>query len=358
MSLPDLPSLQAIWRREMFGLPTPRKLTNSDFLHVDNAHKETSSTSQENTTPLLLTTCRTACRIPSRTATNRARPLLRLPAELRLAIWELVLGDHHIVPKAHTDGRLTVFCWPWTSDFDDDPAEWYEEAVWHRHRNRVRPSRHDVQPLRLDLLLTCKAIYNEARGIPFKHNNFIFTRNFHLHTFCHVTSLEQQKWLRTITILYLAQANYGSGVGSCASGWNMANKIAAPPFTNRLDVHFVTYIKVRNFLRGEPFRKMGMSEIDDFERPEIMGVARSFARGHPETKFKVSIDVDSALMPFYCRKYPRRSRGRLEVLLGVTEEERQEYVDVVTRMIDEEDEEDEDEEDEENVEVEDEENGD
>lgn len=151
-------------------------------------------------------------RISARNA--QRSPLLKLPAELRNKIYEMVLCNHNIHVHQESTSPTTI---QWihtvcgkTSDHDkdnmisnsEDVVNVTDQADGSTDMSRAlpdlalsgskkgvhqcdldgdvsirdRPYKTKLKPINLALLFTCKQIYSDARLLPYSGNTFIFRR--------------------------------------------------------------------------------------------------------------------------------------------------------------------------------------
>ena len=125
--------------------------------------------------------------ISDSTKQNASSPFFRLPPELRLRIYELVLGGQtlHIIMKSqYREGRHRRvpshhLCSERESEenaqtaFDSSDAAWNAPATLHRHVRCYNGFQGDVM-LEKSLLQSCRQIYNEANIVRYYSNTFSF----------------------------------------------------------------------------------------------------------------------------------------------------------------------------------------
>jgi len=111
-------------------------------------------------------------------------PFLRLPAELREEIYKLTLGSRFIHVGFRVQGLRSMFRFDETRLCSATPQENdmfgrkpipespdYESRIAGRHEGCDKTVEESMS---LALLLTCKEIYNEAKGVIFRENVFGF----------------------------------------------------------------------------------------------------------------------------------------------------------------------------------------
>ena len=161
-------------------------------------------------------------------------PLLRLPAEIRNRIYELVLGGKRIHVRPREDGRPTV-CKINLADKDmGDLVDAHQSDVAN---NRKAPTkgwiaRHEacvdhrgqdlpVEPFCLSLLQACKQIHHEAALLPYQLNTFVFPRVYILYSFVKALH-DSQKHAITALALYTAEIPVYK-----ITGWGSLEKLAS-----------------------------------------------------------------------------------------------------------------------------------
>ena len=124
------------------------------------------------------------------TERNASSPFLRLPPELRLRIYELVLGGQtlHIVENFARRPRERLVLLPYLCKepaseeniqiaFDSPDAAWNTPAAPSRHE-RCYSGWQTPGGLESSLLKTCRQIYNEANIVRYSSNTFSFHADF------------------------------------------------------------------------------------------------------------------------------------------------------------------------------------
>ncbi|QDS73082.1 hypothetical protein FKW77_000145 [Venturia effusa] len=136
---------------------------------------------------------------------NSLSPLLRLPAEIRNQIYDLVLGNNslHVYACKTTGGKGTA------------KANYYTCTVPHSDQNHESGLQHpewlkqhlpcftpgSARLPDLGLMFTCRQIYAETRLLPYSANEFMFVTPNSLQTYVEsVLSHEQSKALKTLNI--------------------------------------------------------------------------------------------------------------------------------------------------------------
>ncbi|KAM0798064.1 hypothetical protein BDR22DRAFT_974751 [Usnea florida] len=123
------------------------------------------------------------------TEENASSPFFRLPPELRLRIYELVLGGQTIhirenYARGPRERRVLShhLCYEQASEeevqmaFDSSDAAWNAPATFDRHQKCYYMSRPGT--LESSLLQSCRQIYNEANIVRYYSNTFSFQSDF------------------------------------------------------------------------------------------------------------------------------------------------------------------------------------
>ena len=157
-------------------------------------------------------------------------PLFRLPLEIRVKIYTLVLGDRNIHLRLETqdDNRASPFlrhyhCKYGRKDLFTDP--WHD--CWYPRGGRPKDPVEKI----LSVLLTCRLIYSESIDLLYSANTFQVD-NLHLFKYLHTLILPQrlQAIKRLVLILEFAQfplsANEMETNGqSQAMVWNILSRM-------------------------------------------------------------------------------------------------------------------------------------
>jgi hypothetical protein len=185
--------------------------------------------------------------IPTITSHNAKSPLLRLPAELRVRIFEYVFGQarYHVQATDQDGGHIPVFLFrcrfavchvghsqrkspvkddvtgPTTTDDNDLFPPFKDDTGIRNHRDcyfeyqgpfihwrntgaRERMRRYERGPLPTTLLLTCKQIHHDAASIFWRNNTFLmkFSKDDH-QTFVGHMTIAQRKAVRSIALSFI-----------------------------------------------------------------------------------------------------------------------------------------------------------
>lgn len=153
--------------------------------------------------PTTKVTVRSRNRDDLRARRNAESTLFRLPLELRNRIYEFVCGGETIHVEEKEQGLLRYFCSATLSEeeaqkkFDTSDAPWYAPETADRHRHccthwssnhictstlfRYKPR---AESLEVNILRCCRQVYQEAKFVPYRSNNFFFREAATLIRFC------------------------------------------------------------------------------------------------------------------------------------------------------------------------------
>ena len=169
----------------------------------------------------------------SRSTVNSQNPFLRLPQELKNRIYELVLGEQllHVkrdwttstTKKFIKEQRFTnQIC---SSQISEKGAldcfktqkgsNLFVDGIELRHSNcypsKDKSSSYSPDRMNINLLHTCRQIYNEARFIPYSTNTFSFDTPRNLRAFIHLLTQKGANLNQAIRILHINVATtYGN----------------------------------------------------------------------------------------------------------------------------------------------------
>ncbi|TKA26682.1 hypothetical protein B0A50_04790 [Salinomyces thailandicus] len=134
--------------------------------------------------------------------------LLDLPPELRLNIYDLVLGGRtiHVGDSSNSnDTKHVHLCQASTADAQirSEDVKNVQDLFVYRHLQCASSSKSDNNPFGrqgLSLLSVCRQIYNEAASIPFSTNTFTFSTPAQISQFTESLTPEQKHQLSNITL--------------------------------------------------------------------------------------------------------------------------------------------------------------
>ncbi|KAK7532013.1 uncharacterized protein J3D65DRAFT_82306 [Phyllosticta citribraziliensis] len=276
---------------------------------------------------------------PANDGGNGTCHLLRMPPEIRLMIFEMVLGRRHIWPILLDDGRLGIWSCYCRFDIEKDFKSWSDDVSWaftsHYRRKlhtHLRPPGY-TSSLSLGLLRTCKDIYQEAQKIVFTKNNFVLSHVKHLRSFRNRLSHAQRDLIREVTIAYIIPIVQGQP--------RYKLDLWEPKFTNYIfpapnlhKVHFVAYIGAASLVRWSSQRlKMFDLRLSKLDVPVNKLMFQAIDHSNTEPQFSVNVDCDSSLIPWFRHRYPERSEDEIRTRLGVTEEDIRKFIDRLKRRL-------------------------
>ena len=185
----------------------------------------------------------------SRATANSQNPFLRLPQELKNRIYELVLGEQLLHVKRDwtvcstknfiKEQRFTnQICSSQTSEEDaldcfksQKGGNLFVDGIELRHLNcypsKDKSSSYFPDRMNINLLHTCRQIYNEARFIPYSTNTFSFDTPRNLRAFIHLLTRRSVNVNQAIRSLHINLAYDNSDLHA----WTQAFKAVVQHMT-------------------------------------------------------------------------------------------------------------------------------
>ena len=186
---------------------------------------------------------------------NAESPLLRLPSEIKIQIYEHVCGGRSIhIDK--TKGRLShQLCAAWTSEvraqtiFDASQEKWFAFETADRHmgcrshtkwlqdcalcRPYCKYLGSQSGTLETNMLRCCRQMYQEAKFVPYYANIFSFASAMSLYRFCQQTPEPYKTTIRSLHVNLIVFV----GGPRTRSDWELAFKTVATTLTGLKRLH-------------------------------------------------------------------------------------------------------------------------
>lgn len=202
---------------------------------------------------------------------NSQQPLLQLPAEIRLQIWELAFGRRTLHPRAmrgHADWQQQArMHWTkWGVSYDDcrqtvSDQEMYELSLlgqdkneWHEHMHPEKgaPGYHDCdEPLkprkyRWFVQPVCKQIWGEAIKGAWSTTTFAFVASGDFQHFVYFSGARLDLITKLCIVTPGTYHSFGSGIGALSGrakfdkGWKRAfDSRVLESFTSLIGLHLI-----------------------------------------------------------------------------------------------------------------------